>query len=187
MNEDFAAAKPNAGHLGLMQLMQEGRLLSLITQNIDRLHQRAGIPEERLVEIHGNSGEGRCLDCRTSMPLATVRSMIEETGASPRCSCGGLVKAAIVSFGERIPELALRRANDDAARADLFLVIGSSLQAQPAATLPLVAKRSGATLAIINREPTPLDHLADVAMHRPIGAVFSALYPQLVSEGLGSF
>jgi NAD-dependent deacetylase len=166
--------------------MQKGRLLALITQNIDRLHQRSGIPSDRLVEIHGNSGEGRCLDCRGSMPLATVRAMIDATGASPRCQCGGLVKAAIVSFGERIPETAMKRAHEAAAEADLFLVIGSSLQVQPAAALPLVAKRSGATLAIINREPTPLDHLAEIAIQRPIGAVFSALYPQLVSDALSS-
>lgn len=186
MNEDFAAAKPNAGHLGLARLMQEGKLLALVTQNIDRLHQRSGVPDERLVEIHGNSGEGRCLDCRTSMPLIEVRRIIDATDASPRCACGGLVKAAIVSFGERIPESKLQRANEVAEEADLFLVFGSSLQVQPAATLPLIAKRSGAMLAIINRESTPLDHLAEIAMHRPIGAVFSALYPQLVSEVLGS-
>lgn len=181
MNADFAAAEPNAGHLGLVKLSEEGRLLALITQNIDGLHRRAGIPTERLIEIHGNSAEGRCLDCRAPMPLETVRVIIEETAASPRCPCGGLVKAAIISFGERVPDEALRRSNDVAARADLFLVIGSSLQVQPAATLPLLAKRSGATLAIINREATPLDQLAEFALHRPIGTVFSALYPQLVS------
>jgi NAD-dependent deacetylase len=186
MNEDFATAKPNAGHLGLVRLMQEGRLLALITQNIDRLHQRSGIPVDRLVEIHGNSGEGRCLECRTSMPLTTVRAIIEKTSASPRCACGGLVKAAIVSFGERIPESSLQRANDASARADLFLVIGSSLQVQPAATLPLVAKRCGAKLIIINREETPLDRIADIVVHRPIGAIFSTLYPQIVSEAFSS-
>jgi NAD-dependent deacetylase len=185
MNEDFAAAEPNAGHLGLVQLMQEGRLLALITQNIDRLHQRAGIPAELLIEIHGHSAEGRCLDCRAPMALATVRAIIDQTEASPRCACGGLIKAAIVSFGERVPEEKLRAASEAAERADLFLVLGSSLQVQPAATLPLVAKRSGATLAIVNREATPLDRVAEIAVHRPIGAVFSAIYPQLVKSPFG--
>jgi len=181
MNSDFTAAKPNAGHLGLANLAREGRLLALITQNIDGLHQRAGLPTEQLVEIHGNSQRGRCLDCRAAMPLETVRAIIDESAASPRCACGGLVKAAIVSFGERIPDDVLQRANDAASNADLFLVIGSSLQVQPAASLPLVAKRSGAALAIINREATPLDHVADYAVHCPIGTFFSALYPQLVN------
>jgi len=187
MNAEFAAAKPNAGHLGLVKLDAEGRLLGLITQNIDRLHQRAGIPGERLIEIHGHSGEGRCLDCRRPMPLETVRAAIESTGASPRCRCGGLVKAAVVSFGEQIPPEILRGANEIATRADLFLVFGSSLQVQPAATLPLAARRAGASLAIINREATPLDGSAEIVLRRSIGAVFSTLYPQLVNSAFGSF
>jgi NAD-dependent deacetylase len=186
MNADFAAAEPNAGHLALVKLMREGRLLTLITQNIDGLHQRAGIPTDRLIEIHGNSATGRCLDCHAPMALQTVRTRIEETGAAPRCACGGLVKAAIISFGERIPDETLRRAGEACERADLFLVVGSSLQVQPAAGLPARAKRFGATLAIINRDPTPLDRLADIVVHRPIGAVFFELYPQLVQQPLGS-
>src|SRR3954468_11453605 len=92
MNEDFSRAHPNAGHLGLAKLCAEGRLLALITQNIDRLHQRSGIPEDRLIEIHGNSSEGRCIACRRPMALNTVRVLIESTGSSPLCPCGGLVK-----------------------------------------------------------------------------------------------
>jgi len=121
------------------------------------------------------------------MPLAIVRSMIDDTGVSPRCSCGGLIKAAIISFGERIPSVTLRRANEASEQADLFLVIGSSLQVQPAAKLPIIAKQAGAKLAIVNREATPLDHLADITMHRPIGTVFSTLYPQIRNETFASF
>ncbi len=179
-NEAFAAAKPNEGHLGLVRLMEEGRLVAVITQNIDGLHQRSGIPSERLVEIHGNSTRAHCLDCRQPMALTDVRATIDATAASPRCECGGLVKAAIVSFGERIPDDAMERASALAEAADLFLVIGSSLSVQPAASLPLVAKRAGAALAILNREATPLDAYANISLHRPIGAVFSRLYPQLV-------
>lgn len=181
MNADFAAAEPNAGHVGLARLSKEGRLRTLITQNIDSLHRRAGSPSDDLIEIHGNSAEGRCLECRMPMTLELVRTIIDETGASPRCSCGGYVKAAVISFGERVPDEALRRANAAAEAADLFLVVGSSLQVQPAASLPLVAKRSGAALAIINRDATSLDQLADFVVHRPIGTFFSALYPQLVN------
>jgi len=186
MNEDFSKAQPNAGHIGLAKLCADGRLLALITQNIDRLHQRSGIPEDRLIEIHGNSGEGRCIECRRSMPLATVRVLIESTGSSPRCPCGGLVKAAIVSFGERIPEESMQRASEAVTRADLVIVIGSSLQVQPAASLPLAAVRAGATLAIINRDPTPLDRFAEIVVQHPIGAVFSSLFPQLVKAAFGS-
>jgi len=179
--------RPNRAHEIVAELEQRGLIQAVITQNIDRLHQRAGIPEERLIEIHGHSGEGRCLDCRRPMPLETVRAAIESTGASPRCRCGGLVKAAVVSFGEQIPPEILRGANEIASRADLFLVIGSSLQVQPAATLPLAARRAGASLAIINREATPLDGSAEIVLRRSIGAVFSTLYPQLVNSAFGSF
>jgi NAD-dependent protein deacetylase/lipoamidase len=178
MNERFAAAEPNEGHLGLVRLMEEGRLLGVITQNIDGLHQRAGLSSESVVEIHGNSTRAHCLDCRAPMPLQEIRATIDATASSPRCACGGFVKAAIVSFGERIPEEAMERATTFAKSADLFLVVGSSLLVHPAATLPLVAKQAGATLAILNREATPLDSYADFTLQAPIGEVFSTLYPQ---------
>lgn len=179
MNERFANAEPNAGHHGLVRLMQEERLLGVVTQNIDGLHQRAGLPVDSVIEIHGNSTRAHCLDCRTPMALTTVRATIDRTGASPRCACGGLVKAAIISFGERVPNDSFERASALAQSADLFLVLGSSLLVQPAAALPLVAKRAGAALAILNRDPTPLDEHADLGLRRPIGAVFSTLYPQI--------
>ena len=181
MNEDFSRAKPNAGHRLLARLCEEGRLQAVITQNIDGLHRRAGMPAERLIEIHGNATHGRCLDCAARMELTDVRRMIDATGASPRCACGGLVKAAIVSFGERMPEDAMRSAGEHARASDLFLVLGSSLQVQPAASLPLVAQRGGASLVIVNREPTPLDDAAELVVRGPIGEVARALYPQLVN------
>jgi NAD-dependent deacetylase len=181
MNEAFARAEPNAGHRGLTLLGNEGKLGTLVTQNIDGLHQRGGFPAERLIEIHGNATHGRCLDCRRTMALADVREAIDRTGRSPRCACGGPVKAAVVSFGEAMPEDRMRRATEAARGADLFLAIGSSLQVQPAASLPLTAKRSGAAFVILNREETPLDGAADLIVRQPIGAVFVALYPQLVN------
>ena len=180
MNEGFAKAEPNAGHRGLVELANDGRLRAVVTQNIDGLHQRAGLSLDRIIEIHGNSTHGRCLDCRAPMSLEQVQKRIDETGASPRCRCGGLVKAAIVSFGEPMPEDRMRAASDHAVAADLFLVIGSSLQVQPAASLPLIAHRAGARIVIVNRDPTPLDSVAVLCITRSIGAVFSALYPQLV-------
>lgn len=185
-NENFAKAEPNAGHLGLARLAGEGRLAAVITQNIDGLHQRAGLPPERLIEIHGNATRGRCIDCGAPMSLAEARRIIDESGAAPRCRCSGFVKAAVISFGQRVPRDALQAAGRHAEESDLFLVLGSSLQVQPVATLPLVAKQAGARLAIINREPTPLDAHADIVLHCGIGAVFAALYPQLVDEAFGS-
>jgi NAD-dependent deacetylase len=115
------------------------------------------------------------------MSLADVRAQIETNGRSPCCACGGLVKAAVVSFGERLPEHVLERAWELAASSDLFLAVGSSLQVQPVAQLPLVAKRSGTRFAIVNRDATALDDAADLLVRASIGSVFVALYPQLVN------
>lgn len=181
MNANFAAAEPNAGHRGLTSMAQSGRLRAVITQNIDGLHQRAGLAGDRLIELHGNATHGRCLECRTPMALSEVKRIIESTSASPRCACGGLVKAAIISFGERMPLEEMSRAAELAESADLFLVIGSSLQVQPAARLPLIAKRAGAALAIVNGDATPLDVHSDLLVRQRIGSVFTALAPQVVN------
>ena len=181
MNANFAEARPNAGHRGLTRMAEKGRLAAVITQNIDGLHQRAGLPADRLIEIHGNGTRGHCLQCGTAMALSEARRLIETTGTSPRCGCGGLVKAAIISFGQPMPAAEMGAATRLAQEADLFLVIGSSLQVRPAATLPLIARRAGAALAIINRDETPLDPVADVLVRQPIGSVFRMLDPQLVN------
>ena len=181
MNADFAQAEPNAGHFALARMAEHGRLRAVITQNIDGLHQRAGLPDQRLIEIHGNVRGARCLDCSAAVTFEQAREIITATGGSPRCACGGLIKAAMISFGERLPEETIRNAWNAVSDADLLLVIGSSLKVQPAAGLPLQAKRSGARIAIVNREPTGLDHIADLLVRGPIGRVFSAIYPQTVN------
>ena len=181
MNASFAEAQPNAGHHGLARLARGGRLRVVITQNIDGLHQRAGLPGDRLIELHGNATHGQCLDCCSPMSLSEVKRVIETTAAPPRCACGGAVKAAIISFGQPMPVEALRAATEHAQACDLFLVIGSSLQVRPASNLPLIAKRAGAALAIINRDQTPLDAVADVIVRQSIGGVFVALNPQVVN------
>ncbi len=181
MNADFARAEPNAGHRFVAWLGSEGKLRAVITQNIDGLHQRAGLPAELLIEIHGSATHGRCLSCGETMALAEVRRRIDATEAAPRCRCGGLVKAAVISFGERMPEEAMRRAAEHAGKADLFMVIGSSLQVEPAASLPLMARRAGARLVILNRDPTPLDDAAELVIRASIGEAIRAAYPQLVN------
>lgn len=178
MNEDFAAAEPNQGHAGLARLWREGRLAGLITQNIDGLHQRAGLPDEAVIEIHGNSTHGRCLDCGSPMAMEEARRQIDLSASAPRCACGGLAKAAVVSFGERMPEEKMHRAAELAISCDLFLVIGSSLMVQPAASLPLVARSRDIPLVILNREPTPLDGEAELVLRTGIGVAFQQLFPQ---------
>ncbi len=174
--DEFTAAEPNVAHLAIARLVAAGKCRAVITQNIDGLHQRAGVPADALIELHGNATFATCLDCGRRHELADLEKVIAETGRSPRCTaCGGLVKAAIVSFGQAMPAVEMRRAEQAIETADLFVAIGSSLQVQPAASLPVAAKYQGAKLVIVNRDPTPLDDLADRVLRGSIGTVFSAL------------
>jgi NAD-dependent deacetylase len=176
MARDFAGVEPNAGHRAVVRLMAEGPVASLITQNIDRLHQRAGAPAERVVELHGHATGAACLDCEAPMTLAAAAAEIETTGRAPRCAaCGGLVKAAIVSFGQPMPPRAMAAAKAACLDCDLFVVAGSSLVVFPAAGLPALARRSGARLVILNREPTDLDGEADLVLRGAIGDILGPL------------
>jgi NAD-dependent deacetylase len=177
MNEQFTRAEPNIGHRALAGMVRSGKAAGIITQNIDGLHQRAGVPAERVVELHGNATRGRCLDCRRVMPLEDARSTIEEGGRSPRCGCGGLVKAAVISFGEPMPQREMARAAAWAQECDLFLAMGSSLVVHPAASIPLLAREAGARLVIVNRDSTVLDDAADLVVHSPIGSLFKEIFP----------
>ncbi|MEO0546154.1 MAG: Sir2 family NAD-dependent protein deacetylase [Pseudomonadota bacterium] len=159
----FDAAQPNSGHLGIATLLARDNGGVLITQNIDGLHQRAGVPDEQMIEIHGNGTRASCLECSSPMSLTEARAYIEREDQAPRCRrCDGLVKADIISFGQPMPSQKLASAEQHALGCDVMLVAGSSLVVQPAATLPLIAKNNGAYLAIINRDTTPLDSLADL-------------------------
>lgn len=174
--ELFAEVEPNITHRFVAALVEEGRCIGVITQNIDGLHARAGVPEDRLVELHGNGTYAHCLDCGRRVSLVDARKMMAATTASPRCTdCGGLVKAAVISFGEAMPESAMRRAGALADDCDLFLVLGSSLVVQPAASIPLHAKARGATLVLVNREPTALDGYADLCIYGELGKTVAGL------------
>lgn len=176
MDDSFAGAQPSPVHRLLADLVSEGRALGIITQNIDGLHQAAGTPPDKLIELHGNGTYATCLDCGLRHELSVIRERFEVTGLPPLCEdCSGLVKSATISFGQRMPEEAMRRADAMARAADLFLVIGSSLVVHPAAQLPLVAKAAGAQLIIVNREATPLDEAADLLVQAEIGAAFAGL------------
>lgn len=172
----LGGAKPGRGHRALAALLAQRRLQAIITQNIDGLHQASGVEEEQLVELHGNSTYASCLDCGQRYELDWVRARFEEgQGRAPDCaSCTGPVKSATISFGQPMPAAAMARAGALSGACDVFLVLGSSLVVWPAAGFPLQAKRAGATLVIVNREPTELDDLADLVIHADIGDVFEA-------------
>ena len=174
MDDLYRGARPSRGHLALAALVASGRMPGIITQNIDGLHQGAGVPEDRVVELHGNGTYATCLGCGLRHELAEVRLRFEEQGEPPDCtSCGGIVKSATISFGQAMPAEAMRRAQDLAESCDLFLAVGSSLVVYPAAAFPLHAKRNGAALVIVNREPTELDPYADLVIRGEIGEVFA--------------
>jgi NAD-dependent deacetylase len=170
MEEHFSAARPGRGHLALASLHRTGKVPAVITQNIDNLHQASGIPPECVVELHGNTTYALCLDCAARYELSWVRERFQREGRAPDCPrCGGYIKSATVSFGQAMPEAAMRHAEQLVSSCDLFLAIGSSLVVWPAAGFPLMAKRNGATLVIINREPTDFDALADLVIREDIG------------------
>jgi NAD-dependent deacetylase len=170
MEDTFRGARPNRGHRAVTELVRRGKVTSVITQNIDGLHQASGVPDERVIELHGNTTYAHCLDCGSRYELAAMRLAFERNGDAPVCDdCGGFVKTATVSFGQAMPVAAMRRAEAETRAADLFIVAGSSLVVYPAAGFPELAKRNGATLVIINREPTGLDCIADLVLNRSIG------------------
>jgi NAD-dependent deacetylase len=169
MDEMLRSARPNRGHAAVAELVREGKVPAVITQNIDGLHQASGIPDGQVIELHGNTTYAHCLECSQRYEIADLRIEFERDGIVPHCACGGWVKSATISFGQSMPSAAMQRAQEETLAADLFIVLGSSLVVYPAAGFPELAKRSGGRLAIVNREPTGLDPIADLVLHRPIG------------------
>ena len=179
-HELYKKVKPNIGHTSIGELEKRGKLLGLITQNVDGLHSRGGVSEEKLVELHGTDRRVICLDCGKGFdPDAILESLLGDF-ASPRCDqCEGFLKSATISFGQPMPVGAMRRAQELSEGAEIFIVVGSSLQVQPAASFPVIAKRHGALLGIVNRDPTPIDSIADYIYHGEIGNFFEELNPLL--------
>jgi NAD-dependent deacetylase len=177
MEGQFGGARPSRGHRALASLYRSGKVPGVITQNIDNLHQVSGIAVGDVVELHGNTTFATCLDCSRRYELPWVRGQMEAgNGCAPDCmACGGFIKTATVSFGQAMPDAAMRRAQELTQSCDLFLAIGSSLVVWPAAGFPLMAKRNGARLVILNREPTEFDDIADLVLHQDIGAVLEPL------------
>jgi NAD-dependent deacetylase len=178
--ELFKIVQPNIGHYAIREFEERGQLLGLITQNIDGLHKLAGVSEKRLVELHGTDRLVTCLRCGKHYQPVDVYENLADEFTAPTCSdCGGYLKSANVSFGQSMPVEAMQRAQLWSEQARVFIVLGSSLQVQPAATFPVIAKRSGALLAIVNRDPTPLDEVADFFHRGSIGEFFGRLKPLL--------
>jgi len=170
MEKQFSTARPGCGHLALTSLHRSGKIPAVITQNIDNLHQASGFADHNVVELHGNTTYATCLDCGRRYELGWVRERFEAAGSPPDCeACGGYIKTATISFGQAMPEAAMQRAEQLANTCELFLAIGSSLVVWPAAGFPLLAKRRGARLVIINRDPTDFDDVADLVVHADIG------------------
>ena len=171
----WVGATPNAGHYAVARLVAQGKVEAVVTQNVDNLHQDSGVPIERIVELHGNASYATCLDCGERHELDELKDGFMTAGGIPCCRvCGGLVKTATISFGQAMPARPLAQAEAATLACDLFLVLGSSLVVYPAAGFPLLAKRNGAKLAIVNREPTELDGYADLVLHDEIGPALSA-------------
>jgi NAD-dependent protein deacetylase/lipoamidase len=178
----WTGAKPNAGHFGVTALVNQGKVITIITQNVDNLHQDAGAPLDKVIELHGNASYAKCLDCGRRHELSDLE-MPWRRGEEIVClHCAGLLKTATISFGQSMPEDEMRRATEAARACDLFLVLGSSLVVYPAAGLPIEAKRHGAKLIIVNREPTELDHHADLVLHAEIGPLMSETLPLITAH-----
>ena len=167
-------AKPNIGHFAVAKIIGAHQSAYLITQNVDNLHQDAGVPDDKITEIHGNASYASCLDCGTRYELPPIKKAFLADGVIPYCdSCEGMVKTATISFGQPMPEEEMQIAQSKTIECDLFITIGTSLVVFPAAGFPKLAKDIGANLIIINNEPTDFDPIADLVIHEQIGKVFS--------------
>ncbi len=169
-------AQPNAGHHAFVALHRQGRLDALVTQNIERLHQRSGLPADKVLELHGTTTEAVCLTCGDRITSDEACRRVAGGEKAPRCRlCGGFLKPATISFGQAMPHDVMLRAQAAAEACDLLLAVGSSLVVEPAASIPRIARQAGARLVIVNREPTPLDGIADAVVRGEIGAVLPEL------------
>lgn len=177
--DELKDAKPGRGHRIIAELVGAGKASHVITQNIDDLHLKSGVPAELILELHGNGTYALCLTCGRRHELDWARAEIDLRAQAPACTrCGGIVKTATISFGQPMPEAIMARAHAATEAADLFLAIGSSLTVYPAATLPMLAKRWGARLAIINKEATDFDDLADFVIHWDAGDALARAIPR---------
>ena len=170
------AAEPNVGHRALVDLEHAGRLRAVVTQNIDGLHQRAGSDPDLVIEVHGTIFEVECLSCQDRTSMRSAMDRVDAGEPDPAClRCGGILKAATISFGQSLDRRTLYRAITEVAGSDLLLAVGTSLSVQPVASLVDTAREAGARVVIVNAQPTPYDNVADLVVREPIGEVLPAL------------
>jgi NAD-dependent deacetylase len=173
---NFFSAEPNDGHRALAELERRAALHTLVTQNVDRLHHDAGSSPDKIIEIHGNVREVKCLTCGWRAPMDVALDRVRAGEDDPACTeCGGILKSATISFGENLVPEDLRRAQLAASGADVFLALGTSLGVYPAAALPEVALGNGARLVIVNAQPTPFDDVAAAVSHDRLGDLLPTL------------
>ncbi|CAM4479630.1 Sir2 family NAD-dependent protein deacetylase [Nocardia ninae] len=177
-------ARPNAAHTALAELAQAGRAVTIITQNIDRLHQRAGFPDDRVIEIHGNMFEVVCVECVYQTTMAATLDRVAAGEVDPPCpDCGGVLKSATIMFGQQMDRRTMMKAMLTAQTSEIFLAIGSSLQVEPAASMCAIAVENGADLIIVNAEPTPYDSMATEIVREPIGTAVPRLVAEILDGG----
>ncbi|MEU6534650.1 Sir2 family NAD-dependent protein deacetylase [Streptomyces sp. NPDC047000] len=177
-------AEPNAAHRAVAELEKSGVPVRVLTQNVDGLHQLAGMPDRKVLELHGTARSVICTDCHARGPMADAIARVEAGEADPPClDCGGILKSATVYFGERLDPVVLGQAAAIAKACHVFIAVGTTLQVQPAAGLAGVAADHGARLVIVNAEPTPYDGLADEVVREPIGTALPALLRDLSGVG----
>lgn len=176
----LADATPNRAHYAIAELEKMGKLSSVVTQNVDNLHQKSGNNPALVHELHGNMKWIVCLGCRQRYPLEVIIKNVSSDGPLPECKkCGGILKPDVIFFGEALPEKTLRVATKESRECDLFIVIGSSLAVYPAASLPLQAKSSGAGVVIINLGPTELDSIAEVIINESAGETMTRILMEI--------
>jgi len=176
---DLQKARPNKAHLAVAQLYKMGLLEAVITQNIDGLHQASGIPDEKVIELHGSNRRVRCMSCGRISSIEEAHKRIEEGDPAPECECGGYLKPDTISFGQAMPEREVEKAIALSRTADFFLVVGSTLLVHPAASMPNYAREAGAFLAIVNLSETPCDTLCDVLIQGKAGEVLPRIVERL--------
>lgn len=176
----IADVQPNPAHLAIAELDKLGRLDCVITQNVDGLHQKAGVPDDKVIELHGTLRWVKCLGCGKLYPTDEIIKRLEQGVEVPECDdCGGILKSATISFGEAMPAKETKEAEQHSRNCDLMLVVGSSLVVFPAAYMPIYAKESGAKLVIINLAPTAMDRHADICIYEKAGDVMSQILEQV--------
>jgi len=177
--DGITRARPNPAHLALAKLHEYGLLQAVVTQNVDGLHQDSGLPDEKIIELHGNTRRIRCMSCRRIIPVDDVQQRLAAGDPAPECECGGYLKPDTISFGQSMPVAEVEKAVELSRGSDFFMVVGSTLVVQPAAHMPYYAKNNGAFLAIINLSETPCDDMCDVLIRETAGQVLQAIVKEI--------